>query len=67
MPFVGQSEPIHQEVRTYLLSRYLYHLLDKSGDLEGVHIRLAFLRVGAYTSLSFSLLSGFMAHCHVGR
>ena len=52
--FVGQSEPIHQEVRTYLFSCYLYHLLDESGDLEGVHIRLAFLRVGAYTSLSFS-------------
>ena len=55
MPFVGQSEPIHQEVRTYLLSRYLYHLLDKSGDLEGVHVRLAFLRVGAYDSLSINL------------
>ena len=53
--FVGQSEPIHQEVRTYLLSLYLYHLLNRSGDLEGVHIRLAFLRVGAYNSLSFSL------------
>ena len=38
-----------------MLSHYLYHLLDKSGDLEGVHIRLAFLRVGAYDSLSISL------------
>ena len=38
-----------------MLSCYLYHLLDKSGDLEGVHIRLAFLRVGAYDSLSISL------------
>ena len=55
MPFVGQSEPIHQEVRTYLLSRYLYHLFDKSGDLEGVHVRLAFLRVGTYDSLSINL------------
>ena len=55
MPFVGQSEPIHQEVRTYLLSRYLYHLFDKSGDLEGVHVRLAFLRVGSYDSLSINL------------
>ena len=38
-----------------MLSRYLYHLLDKSGDLEGVRIRLAFLRVGTYNSLSISL------------
>ena len=38
-----------------MLSRYLYHLLDKFGGLEGVHIRLAFLRVGAYDSLSINL------------
>ena len=36
-------------------SRYLYHLLDKLGDLEGVRIRLALLRVGTYDSLSISL------------
>ena len=36
--------------------RYLYHLLDKLGDLEGVRIRLAFLRVGTYDSLSINLL-----------
>ena len=39
-----------------MLSLYLHHLLDRSGDLEGVHIRLAFLRVGAYNSLSISLV-----------
>ena len=54
--FVGQCEPIHQVVRTCLPSRYLYHLLDKLGDLEGVRIRLAFLRVGTYDSLSINLL-----------